>query len=205
MRAFIIRIGRDQFVEIVFLFGYVAVGSRLVGKNEKLFALRSFVRKADCLVEMFEEFLGGRRGVCAFRFRGCEIGIECDGLVKMRERILNPKFVGQLPSLQKFASGFFGLGCDGDLSTRCGICGSVGLVTNTPACCRQYDQHNRNETRRFTEAHRGTPSSFEPRFLSFDFKTARWLAHLNPTLRLRTANLPTVLIAMALWSRREGW
>ena len=84
LSSFVIGIGRDQFVEKVFLFGDLAVRSRLIGmRMTNLSPSDALSAKAYRFVQMGEEFLGSGRIIGASQFSGGELRIKRERFIKM--------------------------------------------------------------------------------------------------------------------------
>jgi hypothetical protein len=68
------------------------------------------------------ELFTRRRDVCAIEVGECEIWIERDRLVEVRDGIREPELFLEIASGEKFLSSFFGGGRDGNLAVCCRSC-----------------------------------------------------------------------------------
>ena len=143
MRPLIIGKRSHQFLEIVLLLDHFAIRAGLGGKDNKSLSFRGLVRQSHCLVQMLEEFLGGRTGIGPRQLRRGELGVERNGFVKVLDRILGLKLLGKVASREEFFSRVFGLGRDRNLAAasrsqptfpRCSTCRKRStLLRSTPA------------------------------------------------------------------------
>src|SRR6185369_6518613 len=74
------------------------------------------------MFEVLEKLLASRRDVCAIEVGECEIRIERDRLVEVRDGIRDPELFLEIASGEIFFSSFFGSGCKGNLAVCRRIC-----------------------------------------------------------------------------------
>ena len=94
--ALVVRVRRDELLEIVLLLLRVVVGARLGRENQQPLAVRRLARQAHGLGEVVEEFLRRRGDIGPAQLRKREFRIERDGLVEVLDRVSGQQSLGKI-------------------------------------------------------------------------------------------------------------
>src|SRR5882757_121635 len=162
-RTFVTRIGSNELIKVFLLLDHLSVGRGFINQDEKPISFRNLAGERNRLVQMLKKFLGRRSTVGASQFGGGKIGVEGDGLVKMRDRFLAPQFFRQITPRKEFLSRFVGLGRDRNLAVRRGrgggLRGTLRFVASQQTNRAHREYCRENQSHRFSWNHEVSPLS----------------------------------------------
>src|SRR5262249_51703103 len=104
--ALIIRIGLDELIEILLLFRRVPVYTGLSAKDQKFLTIGSLVRKTHSFLQVIEKFLSRGTDRRPAQLGPREVRVKRNGLIKVRDGILDQQLLVEITALQKFLPRF---------------------------------------------------------------------------------------------------